>query len=132
MFWKKRKKVEENVDVIVEFIVEEYRFLKSYVSLMGKLMKDELPKYTSVYNFHINKINEIMEKKNLRIVDLVGKSYDDGLSVNPLNLEDFDKNDNLIIEQVLEPLIVSVTDGKIIKSGTVMLTRAKEESKEGE
>lgn len=132
MFWKKRKKVEENVDVIVEFIVEEYRFLKSYVSLMGKLMKDELPKYTSVYNFHINKINEIMEKKNLRIVDLVGKLYDDGLSVNPLNLEDFDKNDNLIIEQVLEPLIVSVTDGKIIKSGTVMLTRAKEESKEGE
>ena len=132
MFWKKRKKAEENVDVIVEFIVEEYRFLKSYVSLMGKLMKDELPKYTSVYNFHINKINEIMEKKNLRIVDLVGKLYDDGLSVNPLNLEDFDKNDNLIIEQVLEPLIVSVTDGKIIKSGTVMLTRAKEESKEGE
>lgn len=132
MVWKKGKKVEENVDVIVEFIVEEYRFLKSYVSLMGKLMKDELPKYTSVYNFHINKINEIMEKKNLRIVDLVGKLYDDGLSVNPLNLEDFDKNDNLIIEQVLEPLIVSVTDGKIIKSGTVMLTRAKEESKEEE
>ena len=124
--------MEENVDVIVEFIVEEYRFLKSYVSLMGKLMKDKLPKYTSVYNFHINKFNEIMEKKNLRIVDLVGKLYDDGLSVNPLNLEDFDKNDNLIIEQVLEPLIVSVTDGKIIKSGTVMLTRAKEESKEGE
>lgn len=132
MVWKKGKKVEENVDVIVEFIVEEYRFLKSYVSLMGKLMKDELPKYTSVYNFHINKINEIMEKKNLRIVDLVGKLYDDGLSVNPLNLEDFDKNDNLIIEQVLEPLIVSVTDGKIIKRGTVMLTRAKEESKEEE
>ena len=134
MFWKKKRKQQGNIDIFVELIVEEYRFLKSYTSLMSKLLKDELPKYTSIYNYHIDKLDEIMNKHNIKIVDLVGKPYDDGLSINPLNIEDFNKDDKLVIEQILEPLIVSTIDGKIIKSGTVILSKIEksDETKEGE
>lgn len=131
MFWRKKLEKDETMDsdLIVELIVEEFRFLKSYTSLMGKVLKDELPKYLSAYNYHVNKINEILAKKNYKIVELEGKKYDDGLSVNPLNIEDFGKEDILVIDQVLEPLIISSLDGKIIKSGTVMLTKSQEENK---
>jgi hypothetical protein len=120
-------KEEETQDLIVDLIVEEYRFLKSYSSIMNKLMTNEKEKYISVYNYHIDKLKEIMLKDNLRIVPLEGTKYDDGLSINPLNIEDFDKNDVLIIDQMIEPLIISSVNGAIIKSGTVILRKAKEE-----
>ena len=67
---------------------------------------------------------------NLKIVDLEGKKYDEGLSITPINVEDFDKNDVLIVQQVIEPLIISTNDGSIIKSGTVMLSKAEVQEEE--
>ena len=39
------------------------------------------------------------------------------------DIEDFEKNDVLIVKQVIEPLIISTKDGSIIRSGTVMLEK---------
>ena len=129
---KKREKNKQKNDntILVEFVVEDYRFLKMYKSLIGKLLKDEVSKYLSAFNFHVSKIEELMNKQNLKIVDLSGKVYDEGLSVNPLNIEDFGKDDKLIIDQILEPLIISTIDGAIVKSGTVMLKKCEEEKGE--
>lgn len=124
MFRKSKKHIiEDKTKQIVDLIVEEYRFLKSYVSLMNKVLSDEKPKYKSVYDFHVRKIQDIMAECNLKIVELEGKKYDDGLSITPLNIEDFEKNDVLIVKQVIEPLIISTKDGSIIRSGTVMLEK---------
>ena len=124
MFKKSKKHiVEDNSKQIVDFVVEEYRFLKSYVSLLNKVLSDDRQKYKSVYDFHVQKIADIMDECNLKIVELEGKKYDDGLSITPLNIEDFEKNDVLIVKQVIEPLIISTKDGSIIRSGTVMLEK---------
>ena len=123
MFEKKQKKIEDGTKQLVDFVVEEYRFLKSYNSLLNKLLSDERQKYKSVYDFHVKRIQDIMNECNMKIVELNGQKYNDGLSIIPLNIEDFDKNDELIIEQVIEPLIISTSDGSIIKSGTVILNK---------
>lgn len=122
-----KKKLKMNQDdqkaLIGELIVEEYRFLKSYLSMMNKLFLEETAKYKSAYQFHVDKINDILNRCSMKMVDLQGKFYDDGLSIIALNMEDFDKKDKLIISQVIEPLIVSIIDGSIIKSGTVILEK---------
>ena len=124
MFKKSKKHiVEDNSKQIVDFVVEEYRFLKSYVSLLNKVLSDDRQKYKSVNDFHVQKIADIMAECNLKIVELEGKKYDDGLSITPLNIEDFEKNDVLIVKQVIEPLIISTKDGTIIRSGTVILEK---------
>lgn len=124
MFKKSKKQViEDNKKQIIDFIVEEYRFLKSYVSLLNKVLSDDRQKYKSAYDFHVQKIADIMTECNLKIVELEGKKYDDGLSVIPLNIEDFERNDALIVKQVIEPLIISTKNGSIIRSGTVMLEK---------
>ncbi|MFA6935858.1 MAG: hypothetical protein WCQ75_00785 [Bacilli bacterium] len=130
MCLKKNKKNSEDIsNIVIDLIVEEYRFMKSYKSLINKLLSDKSQKYLSTYNFHCDKLNEIMNSHNIKYVELEGMKYDDGLSVNPLNIEDFEKNDELIIEQVIEPLLVTKDEGKILKSGTVIL--AKIHTKEG-
>ena len=124
---------DKNVEPInrrfAEFIVEEYRFLKSYVSLLNKAMSDEKQKYKGLLDFHVNRLQDFMKECNLKIVDIEGKKYDEGLSITPLNIEDFGKSDVLIIKQVIEPLIISTKDGSIIKSGTVMLEKIEEKTK---
>lgn len=131
MFKKSKKHiVEDNLKQIVDFVVEEFRFLKSYVSLLNKVLSDDRQKYKSVYDFHVQKIAGIMAECNLKIVELEGKKYDDGLSITPLNIEDFEKNDVLIVKQVIEPLIISTKDGSIIRSGTVMLEKTEIQEEE--
>lgn len=127
---KKKKKFEDRTKQIVSLIIEEYRFMKSYASLTNKVLSDERQKYKSVYDFHINKIAEIMNECNMKIVDIEGKKYDDGLSITPLNIEDFEKNDELFISQAIEPLIISTLDGSIVNSGTVMLEKIDANSEE--
>ena len=84
---------DKNVEPInrrfAEFIVEEYRFLKSYVSLLNKAMSDEKQKYKGLLDFHVNRLQDFMKECNLKIVDIEGKKYDEGLSITPLNIEDF-------------------------------------------
>ena len=122
-----KKKVKTNTDnqkiIIAELVVEEYRFLKSYLSMMNKLFAEEAAKYKSAYQFHVDRIMDILNRSDMKIVDLTNKPYDDGLSIIALNMEDFDKKDKLIISQVIEPLIISTIDGSIIKSGTVILEK---------
>ena len=117
-----------NISDIAELLVEEFRFIKSYISAVNKLYPEERQKYQSAYEYHINMLNNFSEKMKMKIVKLDGLPYDDGLSIKALNIEDFDKDDTLIIEQVIEPLIISSENGSIIKSGSVILK--KEETKD--
>lgn len=126
----KKKNAEDTTKQIIDFAVEEYRFLKSYSSLLNKILPEERQKYKATYDFHIKKIQEIMEECKLKIVELENKEFNDGLSIIALNMEDFNKEDKLIIQQVIEPLIISTIDGTIMKSGTVILEKKNED--EGE
>ena len=50
--------------------------------------------------------------------------YDVGIAATPLNLSDFDKDEELLIDQVIEPIVMF--QGKVVKSGVVLLKSAKE------
>lgn len=132
IFCKKKGKVKltaeedktmDDRNALAEFVVEEFRFLKSYLAAIGKLFPEERQKYISVYDFHVGKINEIAGKVKIGIVNLEGKEYDEGLPVRPLNLEEFVKEDVLTIEQTIEPSIIDTTNGKILRSGSVILKK---------
>ena len=128
---KKRKNApSDNRSIIAEFIAEEFRFLKSYVSAVAKLFPEEQQKYVSAYNFHIGKIKEIAERIQIGIQDFEGKDFDDGLPVTPLNVDEFTKEDELIIHQTVEPAIISTTNGAVIRSGTVILAKKPPKKKE--
>lgn len=97
----------EQLATIAELIVEDYRFRRSYLSILDKLFVEERKKYESAYAFHANKILELSEKFDLRIVCFDGKEYDEGLPVSPLNADEFNIEDNLIIKQTVEPTRLS-------------------------
>ena len=62
-----------------------------------------------------------MEDAGLLCIDVEGKIYDPGMAVTPLNIDDFEPDDDLFVEQMMEPIIMR--DGKVQKTGTVLLGR---------
>lgn len=55
----------------------------------------------------------------MKIIDLEGQDYDAGMAVSAINIDDFDESEELYIDQVLSPLIMS--EKGIEQMGTVIL-----------
>jgi len=59
MFTPKKNSSNKNIDdlsVVAEFLIEDFRFTRSYLSIMDKLFLEERKRYESAYNFHANKV----------------------------------------------------------------------------
>ena len=107
---------------IAEFAIEEYRFMRIYDSVVNKLFSEEKKRYISIYNYHECKIRELLDKFNLKIISFDGQEYDEGLPVTPLNADEFDTYDQLVVEQTFNPTVIT-SEGNIVIQGTVSLAR---------
>ena len=70
MFTPKKNSSNKNIDdlsVVAEFLIEDFRFTRSYLSIMDKLFLEERKRYESAYNFHANKVEELANKYNLKM-----------------------------------------------------------------
>ena len=109
---------------IIEISNEAFRFRRVFMRAVSKLGSDDQNKYTSQFSWFSKKVDKAVENAGLKIIDLTGQLFDPGMAVTPLNIEDFDAEDQLYVEQMMEPIIMK--DDKIRKTGTVMLGRIEE------
>ena len=113
--------MEAHTDAIINMAIESWRFSRVFDRLLIKLDAGEQKRYRSQLRWFIRKIEESLEQVDLRIVDVEGHPFDPGMAATPLNIEDFDSEDSLIVDQMLEPIIMG-KDG-LVKTGTVILRR---------
>ena len=55
------------------------------------------------------------------LVNVEGHEFDPGMAASPLNIGDFDPDDALMVEQMVEPIIMG--EGGLKRPGTVMLRK---------
>jgi hypothetical protein len=106
---------------IIDIAVEAWRFRRVFSSAISKLDAAESSRYFNQYHYFFKKVESALENANLDIINVEGQKYDIGLPVSPLNMEEFSQEDNLVIEQMIEPIIMD--SGKVVKPGTVILRR---------
>lgn len=100
---------------------ELFRFQRVFEKAISKLEMDEQSKYMSQYAWFSKKVTKALENADLKIVNIEGQVYDPGMAVTPLNIDDFEEDDPLYIQQMIEPIIMQ---GSIVfKTGTVILGR---------
>lgn len=107
--------------VVVNMAIESWRFGRTYDRLLTKLDAGEQNRYISQFRWFMKKVEEALEQVELRIVNVEGHPFDPGMAATPLNIEEFDANDALMVEQMIEPIIMC-KEG-IIKTGTVILRK---------
>ena len=105
-----------------EIAVESWRFSRLFLQLLAQLDGGNQSRYQNQLRFFLKKLEDGLQSADLRIVNLEGQEYDPGLAATPLNIEDFDADTVLVVDQMIEPTIMG-PDG-LIRSGTVILREA--------
>ena len=114
-------RIEMLTQVVIGMAVESWRFGRTYDRLLTKLDAGEQNRYKSQFRWFIKKVEEALEQAELRIVNVEGHPFDPGMAATPLNIEEFDAKDALMVDQMLEPIIMG-KEG-LVKTGTVTLRK---------
>ena len=112
---------EQLEQAIVDMAVEAWRFRRVFNKAMSKLDAGESTRYLSQFNWFVRKVQEALEKANMRIFNIEGQEYDPGQAVVPMNIDDFEEEDILYVDQLIEPIIMK--DDRVVKTGSAILGR---------
>jgi hypothetical protein len=107
---------------VINMAVESWRISRVFDRVLMKLDAGEQSRYKSQFRWFLKKIDESLEKAGLSIVNVEGHLFDPGMAAAPVNIEEFDQTDTLIVDQMLEPIIMG-KEG-LVKTGTVTLKKA--------
>jgi len=107
---------------MINLIVEAYR-LRNFTTNLVKHTNDiRLIKRASNIITRFDKhFLGTLHSFNLELLDFTGHVYETGLPVHPINLADFEAEEILVIEAMIEPVIKESNSANILKPGVVVL-----------
>jgi len=106
---------------LIDMAVESWRFGRVFERVMMKLDAREQTRYQGQLRWFMKQIEESLTEAGLRIVNVEGHPFDPGVAATPLNIEEFEADDTLVVDQMLEPIIMG--DDGVIRTGTVILRK---------
>lgn len=109
------------IQILVDVAVESWRFGRLFGRLLSKLDAGETSRFVNQLRYYLKSLEEKLEAVDLRIVNLEGHPYDPGIAASALNIGEFAPDDQLIIEQMVEPIIMGAHG--LVRQGTVMLQK---------
>ena len=106
---------------LLNLAVESWRFGRSIDRLLARLDMSEQRKAQRQLRWFQKQLEESLTGVDMRIVSIEGQVFDPGMAASPLNIEDFDAKDTLVVDQMLEPIVMG-PDG-VVRTGTVTLKK---------
>jgi hypothetical protein len=106
---------------LIEMAVESWRFSRVFLRALGKLEPQDAARFSSQLRYFQKKLEEALAGAGLKLVNVEGLPFDPGMAAAALNLGDFEPEDQLVVEQMLEPIIMGAAALK--KQGTVTLRK---------
>ena len=115
---------EAMLESLVTIAAEVFRLQKTLTSVLSRLDPMDQTKYSGQFSWFLKKSGKALDEAGVRILNLEGQDYDPGMAVTPLNIEEFEPEDSLYIEQMIEPVVMY--SGSVRKTGTVLLGKEEE------
>ncbi len=109
---------------VIDMAVESWRFLRLFSRVVGKLDAGDGSRYVNQIRYFQRKIEAGLEANGLSLVNVEGQQFEPGMAASALNLGDFEPEDNLMVDQMVEPIIMGPEGLK--RQGTVMLRKVQQ------
>lgn len=109
---------------LVEIAVESWRFTRLFTRAISKLDAGEASRYTNQLRYYLKRLEESLGAAGMRLVNLEGQPYDPGMAATALNVADFGPDDQLLVEQMVEPVIMGAEG--LLRAGTIMLRKVEQ------
>ncbi|MGH9959129.1 MAG: hypothetical protein ACREBC_18710 [Pyrinomonadaceae bacterium] len=106
---------------LIDIAVESWRFLRLFARVLSKLDAGEAGRYANQLRYFQKKVEESLDATGLKIVNVEGQPFDPGMAASAVNIGDFEPDDALLVDQMVEPIIMGPEGLK--KQGTVMLRK---------
>jgi len=106
---------------LIDIATESWRFSRLFVRLVGKLDAGEANRYVSQLRYFLKKLEGNMNDAGMKLINVEGQPFDAGMAATALNISDFGPDDQLLVDQMIEPIIMG-TDG-LKKEGTIMVRK---------
>jgi hypothetical protein len=106
---------------MLDIAVESWRFGRLFDRLLTKLDAGEQGRYRGQFRWFQRKLEESLEAAGMRVVNVEGHPFDPGMAATPLNIDEFNAQDALVVDQMLEPIIMG-PEG-LVRTGTVTLRK---------
>ena len=113
-------------NTVAAMAVESWRMRGAYNRLADQLDERAKNRFLRQISAYFEKLKDSMESTGLRLVNIEGQRFDPGMAVKSLNMGDFDEGDELIVEQMIEPIVMH--DDNIHRMGTVILRKEQHEA----
>src|SRR3954471_18723213 len=107
---------------LLDVAVETWRLSRLFARVVTKLDAGEQGRYANQLRYFQKKVEDHLDAVGYKLVSLEGQPYDSGLAASAVNIADFGADDELLIEQMVEPIVMS-TEG-LKRQGTVILRKA--------
>lgn len=109
---------------LIDIAVESWRFSRLFARVVSKLDAGEANRYVNQLRYFQKKVEESLEANALKLVNVEGQLFDPGIAASAINIADFAPDDQLLVEQMIEPIIMGPEGLK--KQGTVLLRKVHE------
>ena len=106
---------------LIDIAVESWRFSRLFARVVNKLDAGEAGRYVNQLRYFQKKVVDSLDASGLKLVNVEGQLFDPGIAASALNIGDFGPDDQLIVDQMVEPIIMG-PEG-LRKQGTVMLRK---------
>ena len=110
---------------LCDLATESWRLKKSFERILNLLEDKEKQKSISKLSWFEKKLKESLAECGYRFSNFEGQPYLTGIPATAINIEDFDSDEGLYINQTLEPTILD-SNGDILKVGTIIVEKYKE------
>lgn len=107
---------------LLELALEGWRFQKLFARALAKLDAGEAPRFANQHRYFVRRIGECLQDVGIRLVSLEGQPYDTGSAVSAVNVADFEPDDELVVDQMIEPIVMN--EAGLLRPGTVTLRKA--------
>lgn len=107
--------------VLLRVATDSWRFSRSFLGLVRNLDPKDQNRHLASMRFFQRQLTDALRELGYEFADIEGQQFDPGLPITVLNLSEFQADDLLMIDQVLEPVILK--NGAVVKTGTALARR---------
>lgn len=101
--------------------VAGWRFARAFTRLAANCSADEHVRYDAQWRWFTRTLTESTAVASMKLVSVEGQPFDHGMSVTSLNMDEFESTDQLVVDQMIEPIIM--LNDAVFHTGVVTLRK---------
>jgi hypothetical protein len=109
---------------LLNLALESWRFERLFLRALAKLEVEQAARFASQHRYFVRRLEECLAAAGLRFVTLEGEPYVTGTAARAVNIAEFGPDDDLVVDQMIEPIVMSATG--LLRPGTVLVRKAEQ------